>query len=114
MPTEPPDKSVLIFPSKFMLPNTEDNPAARAQQFGCMPVSSSIPCDFLGPILNVGVWTTMMVFAPVPKTPIDKDCQAQPREDEIRPTVERISAPPSTGTNFRKEADETLLSRPVP
>ena len=66
-----------------MLPNTEDPPAAQAEQLANGQVALFVACDFEFPVLAAAAWNPAMPTTAMPEAAINEDCKTGVAKNEI-------------------------------
>ena len=79
---------------RHMLPEAQDRPAGVSQDRGRLTVPLAVRLDFVGPVLRVRSCNCVMLRTSVPKAPVDKNRDMQPRKNDVCSSAQRRNGPP--------------------
>jgi hypothetical protein len=74
----------------LVLPETQNDPAVRAQMFGCPSVSLHVPIKLCSPPLGIRLWARCVHRTAVPEATIEEDCYLQPAEGHVYGTTRHV------------------------
>lgn len=84
-----------------MLPEAQYNPSSAFEDSCGLLIPMAVRCDFGGPVVSIGYWWDVMLWASVPVAAVDENGHARAGEEEIRrpaqirlrPSVHPVSKP---------------------